>query len=75
MDFRDTDGRSDMSAETATLMAEAMTGAASASVETSATGGVHPQLFAVEVDHARDALLTDFGKETLKDRYLLPGEI
>jgi len=30
--------------------------------------------FAVEVDRARDDLLTDFGKETLKDRYLLPGE-
>jgi ribonucleoside-diphosphate reductase alpha chain len=25
-------------------------------------------------DHARDALLTDFGKATLDDRYLLPGE-
>ena len=23
---------------------------------------------------ARDALLTEFGKETLRDRYLLPGE-
>ncbi len=30
--------------------------------------------FGVLVDHGRDALLTDFGKETLKDRYLLPGE-
>ncbi|MBU3077950.1 ribonucleoside-diphosphate reductase subunit alpha [Sphingomonas quercus] len=30
--------------------------------------------YPVEVDHGRDALLTDFGKETLKDRYLLPGE-
>ncbi len=28
----------------------------------------------VEVDHARDSLLTDFGKTTLQDRYLLPGE-
>lgn len=32
------------------------------------------KLYSVEVDHSRDALLTDFGKETLKDRYLLPGE-
>jgi ribonucleoside-diphosphate reductase alpha chain len=31
-------------------------------------------VYPLEVDHARDALLTDFGKETLKDRYLLPGE-
>jgi len=30
--------------------------------------------FPLDVDHSRDALLTDFGKETLKDRYLLPGE-
>src|ERR1700743_146489 len=28
----------------------------------------------VEVDRDRDALLTDFGKTTLEDRYLLPGE-
>lgn len=32
------------------------------------------QPYALDVDHGRDALLTDFGKETLKDRYLLPGE-
>jgi len=30
--------------------------------------------FPLDVDHSRDSLLTDFGKETLKDRYLLPGE-
>ncbi len=41
-------------------------------VRTSRT--VDAQLHAVEVDHSRDALLTDFGKDTLKDRYLLPGE-
>ncbi len=28
----------------------------------------------VRTDSARDALLTDFGKTTLEDRYLLPGE-
>lgn len=28
----------------------------------------------IVIDPDRDALLTDFGKETLKDRYLLPGE-
>src|SRR5690606_32311411 len=28
----------------------------------------------VQVDRSRDALLTDFGKKTLEDRYLLPGE-
>ena len=41
-----------------------------------ATGSrsIKPQLFDVQVDRSRDELLTDFGKETLKDRYLLPGE-
>jgi ribonucleoside-diphosphate reductase alpha chain len=28
----------------------------------------------IRVDRSRDALLTDFGKATLEDRYLLPGE-
>ena len=28
----------------------------------------------VRVDRSRDSLLTDFGKTTLEDRYLLPGE-
>ena len=35
---------------------------------------VHARRFAIVTDPARDALLTDFGKETLDDRYLLPGE-
>ena len=35
---------------------------------------VKPVIYPVEVDHGRDALLTDFGKDTLNDRYLLPGE-
>jgi ribonucleoside-diphosphate reductase alpha chain len=36
--------------------------------------GDRPAIYPVEVDHSRDSLLTDFGKETLNDRYLLPGE-
>ena len=28
----------------------------------------------IRIDHAKDAKLTDFGKTTLRDRYLLPGE-
>jgi len=28
----------------------------------------------LELDRTRDDLLTDFGKKTLEDRYLLPGE-
>lgn len=30
--------------------------------------------FPIVLDHSRDDLLTDFGKKTLTDRYLLPGE-
>ena len=30
--------------------------------------------FDVATDTSRDDLLTEFGKETLRDRYLLPGE-
>jgi ribonucleoside-diphosphate reductase alpha chain len=45
-------------------------------VSTVATGSkaVHAPKFAVKTDSKRDDLLTEFGKETLKDRYLLPGE-
>ncbi|WP_022685974.1 ribonucleoside-diphosphate reductase subunit alpha [Sphingomonas phyllosphaerae] len=42
--------------------------------EAIAKHGARNQPFPLDVDHSRDALLTDFGKETLKDRYLLPGE-
>ncbi|HUG45944.1 MAG TPA: ribonucleotide reductase N-terminal alpha domain-containing protein, partial [Sphingomicrobium sp.] len=35
---------------------------------------ITPPAFPVTTDPSRDDLLTEFGKETLKDRYLLPGE-
>jgi len=35
---------------------------------------VDARAFDVVTDDSRDSLLTEFGKETLKDRYLLPGE-
>ena len=35
---------------------------------------VDTRAFDVATDASRDALLTEFGKETLRDRYLLPGE-
>ena len=40
----------------------------------SSTKAVHAPRFNITTDLQRDALLTDFGKETLRDRYLLPGE-
>ena len=33
-----------------------------------------PGRYQVQVDRTRDALLTDFGRATLTDRYLMPGE-
>jgi ribonucleoside-diphosphate reductase alpha chain len=53
--------------------AEAPAKAEKAKVSTGSTE-IRPQLYPIEVDHSRDALLTDFGKDTLTDRYLLPGE-
>src|SRR3954451_4866165 len=44
------------------------------STGTSSTKTVHAPKFEVATDASRDALLTEFGKETLRDRYLLPGE-
>ena len=35
---------------------------------------VHARRFSIVTDESRDALLTVFGKDTLDDRYLLPGE-
>jgi ribonucleoside-diphosphate reductase alpha chain len=35
---------------------------------------INARRFTIRTDDSRDALLTEFGKETLRDRYLLPGE-
>ncbi len=35
---------------------------------------INARRFAVPTEPARDDLLTEFGKDTLRDRYLLPGE-
>jgi ribonucleoside-diphosphate reductase alpha chain len=60
------------------LEAPAAAAAAAAAVlpaaVTRASNEVMAWRFPVEVDRSRDALLTDFGRETLDDRYLLPGE-
>src|SRR6185503_20129382 len=41
---------------------------------TSSSKSVHAPRFDVKTDAERDELLTEFGKDTLRDRYLLPGE-
>ncbi len=71
MDFRDSRD-SDMTTDMLEKMAaDTVTAPAPTPADTKS---VRPQPYPVEVDHAREARLTDFGKETLNDRYLLPGE-
>lgn len=58
------------------LIAMAATQAAAAAKPAEAldSKAVAARRFHVVTDKSRDVLLTDFGKETLEDRYLLPGE-
>ena len=53
-------------------MAEAAAGAQPAAA--SGSKEIMARRFTIVTDSARDVLLTDFGKDTLDDRYLLPGE-
>ena len=63
---------------TAALVADALLAAAAAVPEAPKarpdSKTINARRFTVVTDDSRDALLTDFGKETLDDRYLLPGE-
>ena len=52
----------------------AQASAAAAATTRPGSSEVLPWRFPVTGDRSRDALLTDFGKDTLDDRYLLPGE-
>ena len=57
--------------------AEALGNAVAEAAKEAATSDsqkVNDRRFDVQIDEARDANLTEFGKETLTDRYLLPGE-
>ncbi|MGN6288412.1 MAG: ribonucleoside-diphosphate reductase subunit alpha [Sphingopyxis terrae] len=54
--------------------AESKAAAPAAKLNESSEPKVHARRFEVVTDSSRDSLLTDFGKETLQDRYLLPGE-
>ncbi|ONF95159.1 ribonucleoside-diphosphate reductase subunit alpha [Sphingomonas jeddahensis] len=67
MDFRDAN-EANMATDTLQTADET-----TATVESS-TAGAQRKPYPLDVDHSRDSLLTDFGKETLQDRYLLPGE-
>jgi ribonucleoside-diphosphate reductase alpha chain len=79
-DILDIEAASDDLALMAAMDGAAMDGAAkqsTAKIFKSKPGDskvVDVRRFDVVTDNARDELLTEFGKETLKDRYLLPGE-
>ncbi|HEX9947916.1 MAG TPA: ribonucleoside-diphosphate reductase subunit alpha [Allosphingosinicella sp.] len=64
----------DLSGSSDTGASDVATTVSESSRAKSGAGGTGPKIYPLEVDHSRDSLLTDFGKETLKDRYLLPGE-
>jgi ribonucleoside-diphosphate reductase alpha chain len=78
MDFRDTGARAGSDDMSEVLDAETRSEIATDSKPNAKKAedskAVDVRRFVVETDSSRDALLTEFGKETLKDRYLLPGE-
>ncbi len=89
MDFRDTggeagpndrildDGMDVLVAEKETVKTDSdapKKSAAKSESKVSDSKTVDVRRFDVVTDTSRDALLTEFGKETLRDRYLLPGE-
>jgi len=71
MDFRDT--QAEASGDNVATMVEAPAAPKAKSKGVKDTRTVD-EAYPLEIDRSRDALLTDFGKETLRDRYLLPGE-
>ncbi len=83
MDFRDTGREADGNMMTELLEVEPREKDVTKSVSTQGAAEksaaidshtVNARRFDVVTNDSRDDLLTEFGKETLKDRYLLPGE-
>ena len=73
MDFRETDAMSEASVmEERTTADQGESDSAASAVSDSKS--IDARRFDVITDASRDDLLTAFGKETLEDRYLLPGE-
>jgi ribonucleoside-diphosphate reductase alpha chain len=73
MDARDSGSEALVADAAASAMAGAVAQVAKAAAK-SDSKSVNPRRFTIVTDEARDANLTEFGKETLRDRYLLPGE-
>ena len=66
--------RGTMERAAADALANAGAQAAKAAAPQSTSKTVNPRRFDIRTDSSRDANLTEFGKATLNDRYLLPGE-
>ncbi len=73
MDRKDSGSEDLVAGVAAEAMAEAVKAAASVDSRGDSKA-VNPRRFTIVTDPARDSMLTEFGKETLTDRYLLPGE-
>ncbi|MBX7528035.1 ribonucleoside-diphosphate reductase subunit alpha [Qipengyuania sp. 1NDH10] len=63
-----------VAAKAGEAMAGAMAEVAKAAAKADDSKKVLDRRFDVKTDDSRNDLLTEFGKETLEDRYLLPGE-
>lgn len=79
MDFRDSEqtGADDVATvidEVVETVAEKKKAAPAKAPPAPSSSSIQARRFDVVTDDSRDALLTEFGKDTLKDRYLLPGE-
>jgi ribonucleoside-diphosphate reductase alpha chain len=77
VDFRDMQtGTEDavLEARPAEAPASAPAQAEAAPKKVLASNAIAERRFDVVTDNSRDVLLTEFGKDTLNDRYLLPGE-
>ncbi|WP_428679444.1 ribonucleoside-diphosphate reductase subunit alpha [Sphingopyxis sp.] len=81
MDFRETErvemndvATMELAKNDAPAASESKPDSPAAKLNDAGEPAVHARRFDVTVDRSRDSLLTDFGKETLEDRYLLPGE-
>ncbi|MGN6277421.1 MAG: ribonucleoside-diphosphate reductase subunit alpha [Sphingomonas sp.] len=75
MDFRDSqESPNDMATDAIEAAAAQAASSVAQAVSSEEPKRATPAPYPLDVDHSRDDLLTDFGKDTLKDRYLLPGE-
>jgi len=77
MKTMDTGSDALIAAKAGEVMSGALAGAMTTAMKDAAKNDskkVNDRRFVIVTDASRDARLTDFGKETLTDRYLLPGE-